>query len=217
MSAKGALRTAPSPLQRWAAHDYAKNASFVPELARGLIDVLAPQRGMRILDLGCGDGVLTAEIAARGADVVGVDASEDMVAAARARDLEALVMNAHALRFDREFDAEFSNAALHWMPRQDLVIAGVAHALKPGGRFVAEFGGHGNVAAIATALRAMALKHGLDAAKAAPWTFPSAAAYCTLLEEGGFEVEDIVLLPRPTILPTDMAGWLTTFARTFFE
>ena len=116
----------------------------------------------------------------------------------------------------REFDAVFSNAALHWMPDADAVIAGVQRALKPGGRFVGEFGGHGNVAAIVVALVATLVRRGHDGAAAIPWYFPTAEAYRAKLEHHGFAVDRIELIPRPTPLPTDMAGWLDTFAENFF-
>ena len=111
----------------------------------------------------------------------------------------------------------FSNAALHWMLKPELVIAGVARALRPRGRFVGEMGGHGNVAAIATAMRAVGARHGGDPAKVAPWFFPSVAQYRRLLEAGGFKVETIALVPRPTPLATGIEGWLETFGRSFFE
>src|SRR4029078_10825879 len=126
--------------------------------------------------------------AAKGAEMVGVDASEDFVRACRARGLDVRLMDGEALTFDQEFDAVFSNAALHWMTRPERVIAGVAKALKPNGRFVAEFGGHGNVAAITTALQAIAVRHGKDAHLAHPWFFPSTETYRALLEAQGFTV-----------------------------
>ena len=120
-----------------------------------MVDALAPAEGERILDIGCGDGVLTETIVATGASVVGIDASASMVAAAVARGIDARLADARRLNFREEFDAAFSNAALHWMPEIDTVLAGVHDALVPGGRFVGELGGHGNVAAIATAIRAV--------------------------------------------------------------
>jgi trans-aconitate methyltransferase len=209
--------TPPQPVQRWSADDYAKKGRFVSELARPVLDLLAPKQGMRILDLGCGDGVLTEEIAASGADVLGADLSDELLAAAAARGLEVQKVDGHALPFTAEFDAVFSNAALHWMRRPDLVIAGVARALNPHGRFVGELGGHGNVAAIATALRAVGARHGGDPVKVAPWFFPSVAEYRRLLEQGGFAVKTIMLVPRPTPLDIGMRGWLETFGRSFFE
>src|SRR5579863_1826995 len=126
---------------------YDARHAFVWEKARGLIDLLAPQPGERILDLGCGTGQLASEIASVGATVVGVDRSPEMIAEARMKfpELRFDVADARALPFAQEFDAVFSNATLHWIPQADQVIVGVVRALKPGGRFVAEFGGKGNV------------------------------------------------------------------------
>lgn len=203
--------------QTWSASTYDEHARFVSDLAGGVLDWLAPQSGERILDLGCGDGVLTADLAAKGAEVVGVDASENFVAACKAKGLDARVMDGEALTFSSEFDAVFSNAALHWMTRPERVVAGVARALKPKGRFVAEFGGHGNVAAIVTALHALAVRHGKDSAPAHPWFFPTVDAYRALLEAEGFAVKRIALIPRPTPLKTGMAAWLKLFNSPFFS
>jgi trans-aconitate methyltransferase len=166
------------PAQSWKAERYAKHAHFVPALGQPVLDLLNPQAGERILDLGCGDGVLTEKIATAGASVVGVDASADMVAAAQKRGLDARVADGARLDFSREFDAAFSNAALHWMKDDpDAVIAGVARALKPGGRFAGEMGGHGCVAAITVALIAVLERHGVDAKSARPWYFPTVDDY----------------------------------------
>jgi SAM-dependent methyltransferase len=132
------------------------------------------------------------------------------------RYVDARVMDGQALAFEGEFDAVFSNAALHWMREPDRVLAGVHRALRPGGRFVAEFGGHGNVAAITVALLAVLGQHGVSAENAIPWYFPTAEAYRQRLETHGFKVPDIALTPRPTPLPTDVGGWLDTFAGPFF-
>jgi SAM-dependent methyltransferase len=201
--------------QKWSPADYQQNAAFVPALGASNLAELNPRPGERILDLGCGDGVLTAQIAARGATVVGVDASPEMVAAAVAAGLDARVVDARALRFDREFDAVFSNAVLHWIPEADAVLKGVARALKPGGRFVAEFGGHTNVAAIAVAIRAVFRRHGV--VMDAPWYYPTPDEYRQRLEMHGFVVESIALFPRPTPLPSGMAAWLRTFRVTQFD
>jgi SAM-dependent methyltransferase len=202
--------------QTWSAASYDEHARFVSDLAGGVLDWLKPQKDQRILDLGCGDGVLTAELAAQGAEVVGVDASEDFVATCKARGLDVRLMDGEALTFDNEFDVVFSNAALHWMRRPEKVIAGVRRALRTKGRFVAEFGGHGNVAAITTALHAMAHRHGMDASLAHPWFFPSVETYRAMLEAQGFEVLRIALIPRPTPLKTGMAAWLRLFNTPFF-
>jgi len=209
--------TPPKPVQRWQADDYAVKGRFVSELARPVVDLLAPRKGERILDLGCGDGVLTEAIAAYGADVLGADLSEELLSAAVAKGLKVQKVDGHALPFADEFDAVFTNAALHWMRRPELVIAGIHRALRPRGRFVGEFGGHGNVAAIATAMRAVGALHGGDPDKVAPWFFPSVAEYSRLLEQGGFAVKSIMLVPRPTPLEIGMKGWLETFGRSFFE
>jgi SAM-dependent methyltransferase len=207
----------PKSVQRWQAEDYAVKGRFVSELARPVVDLLAPRKGERILDLGCGDGVLTEAIAAYGADVLGADLSEELLAAAAAKGLKVQRVDGHALPFEDEFDAVFTNAALHWMRRPELVSAGIHRALKPRGRFVGEFGGHGNVAAIATAIRAVGALHCGDPDKVAPWFFPSVAEYSRLLEQGGFAVKAIVLVPRPTPLEIGIKGWLETFGRSFFE
>ena len=217
MANSQSAKTSP-PAQSWKAERYAQHAHFVPALGQPVLDLLKPQAGEHILDLGCGDGVLTEKIVAAGASVVGVDASADMVAAAQKRGLVARVADGARLDFSREFDAVFSNAALHWMKDDpDAVIAGVARALKPGGRFAGEMGGHGCVAAITVALIAVLERHGADGKSASPWYFPTVDDYRARLKRGGFTVEYIELIPRPTALPTDMAGWLDTFAAPFLS
>ena len=203
----------PERTDHWSSDRYEAHARFVSDLGAGVLGWLDPQDGERILDLGCGDGALTRRLVAAGAEVVGTDFSADMVAGAQALGLDARVGDGHALAFDREFDAVFSNAALHWMTRPDAVIAGVARALKPGGRFVAEFGGHGNVAAIRVALSsAIERATGQRNAPGGIWYFPSCAEHRARLEAGGLAVDRIELIPRPTPIPSDMAGWLETLA-----
>ncbi len=203
--------------QAWQPKDYAANARFVSDLAGAVLEWLAPKSGEHILDLGCGDGALTVKLTEIGARVVGVDASENFIAAAKDRGVDARLMNGEALQFEREFDAVFSNAALHWMTNPGAVLDGVERALKPGGRFVAEFGGFGNVAAIATALRAVAQRRDGDVSLTAPWFFPSPEEYSTLLSARGFVVDRIGLYPRQTPLKTGMGPWLKTFRTPFFE
>jgi len=208
----------PAAGQLWNAAAYARNGRFVADLGASLLDWLAPQAGERILDLGCGDGVLTQCIAEFGCDVTGADASAELVAAARELGVDALIVDGQALTFAREFDAVFSNAALHWMKRDpDAVLAGVARALKPGGRFVAELGGAGNVAAIRGALHAALARRGIDAAAFDPWYFPSAADYRARLEAAGFKILRLEIYPRPTPLPGDAAAWLSTFGQSFLQ
>ena len=204
--------------QAWEAARYAANARFVADLGLPVVELLAPQPGERILDLGCGDGVLTRRLAEIGCSVVGIDAAPDMVREACVRGVDARLADGADLRFAAEFDAVFSNAALHWMSADpDAVIAGVARALRPGGRFVGEFGGQGNVAAIVVALVAVLARRGIDGAALIPWYFPTPDEYRQRLERLGFKVERIDLIPRPTPLPTGMAAWLETFADPFLR
>ena len=201
--------------QTWDPERYARNARFVAELGMPVVELLSPKPGERILDLGCGDGYLTAKLVAMGCDVLGADASAAQVEAARRLGLRAEVMAAEALDFQAEFDAVFSNATLHWVKAADAAIAGVHRALKPGGRFVAELGGEGCVAQIRAALAEALSRRGLRFADLDPWYFPSARDYGARLEAAGFEVTDIAVFPRPTPLPGEMLGWLETFARSF--
>ena len=204
-----------SSTQTWDAANYADNARFVSDLGAPVLDLLAPRSGERILDIGCGDGVLTQKIVAVGADVVAIDHSPSQVAAARKLGLDAHVMDATHLIYADEFDGVFSNAALHWVKPPEAVVAGVAMALKPGGRFVGEFGGYGNVGKIKDALIAALNARGLDGDAANPWYFPTPEDYSALLAEHGFEVTNAVLIPRPTPLPGRMADWIKTLAQDF--
>src|SRR2546425_4508256 len=164
--------------QTWDPERYARNARFVADLGMPVVELLAPQPGERILDLGCGDGVLTEKLVAMGCQVVGVDSSAELIKAAEARGLDARVMDGQNLTFEKEFDAVFSNAALHWMKRADDVIAGVRRALKPGGRFVAECGGHKCVATIENALLDALQRRGITREDINPWYFPTLEDYC---------------------------------------
>jgi trans-aconitate methyltransferase len=201
--------------QTWNPEVYAKNARFVSDLGQPVVDLLAPRPGERILDLGCGDGVLTRKLVELGCDMVGVDASAAQIEAARALGLDARVMDGHGLDFGPEFDAVFSNAALHWMRDAAPVIAGVYRALRPGGRFVAECGGYGCVDTIHRALIEGLDARGLDGKAASPWYFPTTEDYGQKLAAGGFAVDYIALIPRPTPLPGDILGWLETFSESF--
>jgi len=147
--------------------------------------------------------------------VIGVDSSPDFINSAKSLGLDARLIDGQNLRFCSEFDAVFSNAALHWMKQPAQVIDGVWQSLKPGGRFVGEFGGYGNVSTIEAALYTELEKRGIDANTINPWYFPTVEDYQARLEARGFKVNKIALIPRPTPLPTDIRGWLSTFANPF--
>jgi SAM-dependent methyltransferase len=198
--------------QRWNPERYREDAGFVPVLGQPAVELLDPQPGERILDLGCGDGALTGDLVARGAEVVAIDASPEMVVAARARGFDARLADGQALAFAGEFDAVFSNAALHWMTAPDAVLTGVRRALRPGGRFVGEFGGVGNVQAVIDAMTATFANHPEFGVLRLPWYFPTPEAYRKRLMAGGFRVVTLGLHPRPTPLPGDLAAWLAIFA-----
>jgi trans-aconitate methyltransferase len=207
-------RTGPDR-QTWDSASYAKNARFVSDLGMPVLDLLAPVQGERILDLGCGDGVLSKSIMDTGAHVLGIDSSADQVDAACAKGVDARILRGEELRFDGEFDAVFSNAALHWIVDQDALLAGVWRALAAPGRFVAEMGGAGNVAAVRRSLHRALRGRGIDAKAFDPWYFPEAEAYGARLEAAGFHVDSIDLIDRPTPIPGSLADWLGVFARSF--
>jgi len=201
--------------QTWDPAGYAQHARFVSDLGMPVVELLAPKAGERILDLGCGDGVLTKKLQDMGCELVGVDESAAQVEAAKSLGIDARVMDGYALSFETEFDAVFSNAVLHWMKRPEVVVAGVWRALKPGGRFVAECGGHGCVAKIEAALLDALQRRGIDGRALDPWYYATTEEYRHHLEAVGFKVSTIALIPRPTPLPGDILGWLETFAQSF--
>jgi SAM-dependent methyltransferase len=196
---------------RWSPADYASNAAFVPALGAPALALLDPKPGEAILDLGCGDGVLTEKIAAAGAKVIGVDASDEMVAAARARGLEAYVADAQALDFTGQFDAVFSNAALHWMLDPEAVARSVLRALRPGGRFVGEMGGEGNIAILRSGIREELTERGYRVPDEDPQWYPSVAEFGRIYGRAGFIDIEAQIIPRTTELASGVAGWVKTF------
>ena len=202
---------------RWNAQAYDSSFGYVSAHGAPLLDLLDPKPGERVLDLGCGTGVLTAEIAARGAHVLGIDASRAMIEAAMAKypGLEFTVGDAHDFTVAHPYDAVFSNAALHWMSRDpDAVISCVRMALRPGGRFIAEMGGAGNCASLISAMKTAWREYGLPEPEL-PWYFPTPAEYALRLERGGFTVRLLEYFDRPTPLtecPNGAADWVRMFA-----
>jgi trans-aconitate methyltransferase len=199
--------------QTWDPEQYRKNAGFVAFYGATVSDLLGEVTGRRILDLGCGDGVLTASLVEKGASVLGVDSSAEMIDDAVKRGLDAKVMDATSLSFSNEFDAVFTNAVLHWIKDHDAVLAGVHRALKPHGRFIGEFGGHGNIAAVRTALLAGIASQGIDIKNRYEHNFPTEASFRSRLEKHGFTVDSIEIIHRQTPLPEGVRGWYVTFAK----
>ena len=205
----------------WDSNLYDDKISFVSKLGRDVVTLLNPQPGERILDLGCGTGDLTNEILLAGADPVGIDYSSSMIETAMSKypNITFKVDNGETFRVSESFDAVFSNAALHWMTRPRMVIESVWLALRNGGRFVAEFGGKGNVAAITKAIGQVVSMYGIDASERNQWFYPSIGEYASLLEAQGFRVVNALHFVRPTPLEDGENGlrhWLDMFAGTFF-
>jgi trans-aconitate 2-methyltransferase len=213
-----------SPIQQgsWDAALYQSRHAFVWKFGQDLVELLAPRAGERVLDLGAGTGQLSASIAATGAEVVGVDHSDEMVAEARKNfpDVRFEAGDARTFTVDAPFDAVFSNAVLHWVKPAGEAVGRVWHALKPGGRFVAEFGGYGNVRRICDAIRGALeeVEYG-SYEQLFPWYFPSIAEYAGELERRGFDVTFATLFDRPTPLEGDggMRNWVRMFGGAFLN
>jgi len=198
----------------WNAEKYRKHAGFISDLASPVVELLNLKEGEKILDLGCGDGILGLEIAKYKAEVIGMDLSENMVAKARENGLNARVMSVTDMPFNGEFDAVFSNAMLHWVNEPKLAVENIAKALKVDGRFIAEFGGYGNIFSIIKAMKEV-FKRDPEYGKIDDfWYFPTTDEYKSILEEYGFEVRYIELIPRPTPID-DIANWLILFTNGF--
>ncbi|MEA5470326.1 methyltransferase domain-containing protein [Spirulina sp. 06S082] len=207
----------------WDANLYDKEHDFVAQYGTDVVELLAPKRGEIILDLGCGTGYLTEAIAETGAEVLGIDSAQSMITEAEKNypKLNFKVIDGEKLPFNEQFDAVFSNAALHWMKNAEAVVTGIWRSLKPQGRFVAEFGGKGNVETIVKAIDlALEKTEYADNITLNPWYFPSIGEYAGLLEKQGFEVHLARLFDRPTPLKnteTGLQNWLRMFANPFFK
>lgn len=209
--------------QRWSPEEYDRSMSFVSGFGKGLIDWLSPQEGELILDWGCGTGDLAYSISRSGAEVTGMDFSHDMVRAASVKypELHFIQGNGEHYTSDISYDAIFSNAALHWMKDAKSAALSIHRCLKPGGRFIAEFGGQGNIEMILkAALDTLKTDYGIEAAGRNPWYFPTLGQYTLLLEEAGFRVTQALHYERPTPLPDGEKGvqhWLSHFGQMLFS
>jgi SAM-dependent methyltransferase len=201
----------PASTSQWDAADYARVGGFVPALGAAALDLLDPQPGEHILDVGCGDGSLTEKILERGASVVGIDNSPSMIGAARSRGLDARLMDAADLKFAEAFDAAFSNATLHWVLDKERAARAIWFALKFSGRFAGEFGGAGNLAALREALdNELVIRGYIPPVEAANW-YPTVEEFAEVYENAGFTGIDARLIERPTELEHGVAGWVTVF------
>lgn len=205
------LTDPPASTSQWDADDYARVGGFVPALGAAALELLDPQPGEHILDIGCGDGTLTLEIKQRGADVVGIDTSLSMVAAAKAKGLDARLMDAAELKFSEAFDAAFSNATLHWILAKDRAARAIWFALKYGGRFCGEMGGDGNLARLREALDDVLVLRGYGPPTYAANWYPSVEEFTAVYESAGFRDVDARLIERPTRLDHGVAAWVLTF------
>ena len=209
-------------VNEWNPEHYDNKLGYVSELGKGVVSLLDPKSGEKILDLGCGTGDLTHEIAMSGASVIGIDQSNTMIQQARKKypHITFIIGNAEELDMNQQFNVVFSNAALHWMKNPSKVTEGVYGILLPGGRFVAEFGGKGNVGVVIDALERTLSELGINTRNKNPWYFPSIGEYTSLLEKYGFQTTYALHFSRPTAMPDGELGlvhWLNGFAGSYLQ
>ena len=211
------MSQAAASTSKWNAGDYARVGAFVAEFGGAALDLLDPKPGERILDIGCGDGTLTKKIAERGATVRGVDNSTEMVAAARAKGVDALLLAAEDMQFFAEFDAAFSNATLHWVLEKEQAARAIFCALKAGARFAGEMGGEGNLAKLRDALdEELVIRGYVPPIDASNW-YASHEDFAAVYETAGFDDIDARLIERPTEIEHGVAQWVTTFRRGWLD
>ena len=206
----------------WDANFYDSKHSFVSKFGDSLVELLAPKKGENILDLGCGTGDLAKKLFDYGANVIGVDKSENMIAQAKGKypSIKFMVHNATELEFNSEFDVVFSNATLHWVKPPNVALNCINKSLKPGGRFIAEFGGKGNVQTITDEIIRQIKEAGFEyKMEQFPWFYPSIAEYSTLMEEAEFRVIFAHYFDRPTYLSGDsgLRNWIDMFGSELFK
>jgi len=211
------LNSAAASTSKWDAADYARVGAFVAALGGAALDLLDPQPGERILDVGCGEGTLTRKIAERGATVLGIDNSPEMVAAARAGGVDALLLAAEDMQFFAEFDATFSNATLHWVLEKEQAARAIFRALKGGGRFAGEMGGEGNLRKLREDLdEELVIRGYVPPVEASNW-YASPEEFAAVYEAAGFREIDARLIERPTAIEHGVAEWVTTFRRGWLD
>jgi SAM-dependent methyltransferase len=202
---------------KWDAADYAKVGAFVAQLGGAALDLLDPKPGERILDVGCGEGTLTRKIVERGATVLGIDNSPEMIAAARAAGIDALLLPAENMTFSSEFDAAFSNATLHWVLEKEQAARAIFRALKPVGRFAGEMGGEGNLKKLREALDEELIIRGyVPPIEASNW-YASPHEFAAVYEAAGFRELDARLIERPTLIEHGVGAWVTTFRKGWLD
>jgi len=208
----------PAPsTSKWDAADYTKVGAFVAELGGPALDLLDPMAGERVLDVGCGEGTLTRKIMNRGATVLGIDNSPEMIAAARANGVDAVQLAAEDMQFFAEFDAAFSNATLHWVLHKEQAARAIFRALKPGGRFAGEMGGEGNLAMLREALDDELIIRGYAPPVEASNWYASPQEFAGVYEAAGFREVDARLIERPTPIEHGVAAWVTTFRKGWLD
>jgi trans-aconitate methyltransferase len=214
---ENALSQAATSTSKWDAADYAKVGAFVAQLGGAALDLLDPQAGERILDVGCGEGTLTKKILERGATVLGIDNSPEMIAAARTNGINAVLMDVADMTFSAEFDAVFSNATLHWVLEKEQAARAIFRALKAGGRFAGEMGGEGNIARLQQVVdEEMILRGYVPPVEANNW-YASPEEFAAVYEAVGFREVDARLIERPTPIEHGIAAWVTTFRKGWFD
>jgi trans-aconitate methyltransferase len=212
-----ALKPTIASTSKWDPADYAKVGGFVAELGQAALDLLDPQPGEHILDVGCGDGTLTLKIVERGATVTGIDNSLEMIGAAREKGLDARLMDAADMKFGESFDAAFSNATLHWVLDKERAARAIWFALKAGGRFAGEMGGEGNLATLREALdEELILRGYVPPVEASNW-YASPEEFAQVYETAGFRDIDARLTERPTPIDHGVAAWVTTFRKGWLD
>jgi SAM-dependent methyltransferase len=211
------LSQSPASTSKWDAADYAKVGAFVAELGGAALDLLDPQPGERILDVGCGEGTLTKKIVERGATALGIDNSPEMIAAARAAGIDALLLPAENMTFSSEFDAAFSNATLHWVLEKEQAARAIFRALKTSGRFAGEMGGEGNLKKLREALDEELIIRGYQPPVEASNWYASPEEFAAMYEAAGFREIDARLIERPTPIEHGVAAWVTTFRKGWLD